>query len=770
MLESRSGMIGFPLRLLARENYDRVVKLRGPDSVALITGEERIVPRHPSYFVCTVEAMPLDRRVDFLAIDEIQLAADRERGHVFTDRMLHARGLAETMFLGAETIRPILRELVPSARFLSRPRLSTLKYTEPRKLVRLPRRSAVVVFSVADLYMLAERIRRESGGAALVFGALSPRARNAQVGLYQAGDVDYLVATDAIGMGLNLDIDHVAFTGLSKFDGVSPRALRPAEVAQIAGRAGRHLKDGTFGATTDLGAFPPALVQAVEGHHFDPLPTIYWRNSDLDFRSPEALLASLERQPPNPRLVRMRQADDHAALEVLSREATIAALARGFEPVSLLWEVCQVPDFRNVMTDAHTRLLGRMYEHLMSAAGRLPEDWVQAQVAALDRTEGDTDTLLARIAGIRTWTYVSNRGSWLADPGHWQDRTRRIEDRLSDALHERLTERFVDRRAAVIARADPDGLITSVSADGEVLVQGLSAGRLEGFHFVPEPTAVQSARGLIAAANRALRSGIGQRVAELAEDVDAAFTLNLSGQVSWRGGMVARLLPGEDALSPRVDLAPTELLDPAMKDRIRRRIATWLDAHLRRELGPLFALREAPLAGAARGLAFTLAASLGTVLRRRVAPQVAALSPGDRRALARLSVSIGRETVHVTSVLGTRAIELRAQLFAIREGKPQPRVGASRPSVVLEREVPAELYLACGFVPVASRAVRADRLERAVSLAYRRASQGPFVPGPDLASLLGCPVREVPALLGALGYVAGPGGTVALRHERRRRA
>jgi ATP-dependent RNA helicase SUPV3L1/SUV3 len=766
MLEHRSGMMGFPLRLLARENYDRVVALRGAESVALITGEERIVPKHPAYFVCTVEAMPLDRRVEFLAVDEIQLAADRERGHVFTDRLLYARGTLQTMFLGADTIRPLLKELLPEAEVTTRPRLSTLRYALPKKLGRLPRRSAIVVFSVADLYLLAERIRRESGGAALVFGALSPRARNAQVGLYQNGDVDFLVATDAIGMGLNLDIDHVAFTALSKFDGRGPRALRPAEVAQIAGRAGRHVKDGTFGATGELGPFPRPLVEAIESHRFDPLTSIFWRNPDLNFATPPSLLHTLARRPPHARLIRMKEADDHRALEALAGDPEIAALARGPEAVERLWEVCQVPDFRNVMTEAHTRLLGQIYRFLSGPPHRLPEDWVAGQVAALDRTEGDTDTLLARIAGIRTWTYVSNRSGWLVDPAHWQLRTREIEDRLSDTLHERLTERFVDRRAAIVARHAPGELLVEGTPDGEVTVQGLRAGRLEGFHFVSEPGARESARGLVAAANRALREDIGARVAELEEAPAAHLSLRPSGEIHWRGVALARLRPGDDALQPRVELRPAELLDPKMKERVRRRLASWLDEHVRRELAPIVELREAPVTGAARGLVFVLLQSLGTTRRRRVSAQIASLTPADRRTLAQLSVTIGREAVFVSSAMGAAALELRALLYSVRMEHPFAPLPWTRPSVALDPSTGTDSYLAAGFVPIGARAIRADRLERAIGLAHRHAARGPFVPGPDLASLLGCPVREQPPLLAALGLVAGPENTMTLRTRR----
>ncbi|MGH7115888.1 MAG: helicase-related protein, partial [Stellaceae bacterium] len=474
MLGHKSGMIGFPLRLLARENYDRIVKLKGARAVALITGEEKILPANPSYFVCTVESMPLDRPVDFLAVDEIQLCADPERGHVFTARLLHARGLAETMLLGADTIKPLMRRLVPEFEHISRPRFSTLSYTGHKKVTRLPPRSAVVAFAVADVFSLAELIRRQRGGTAVVLGALSPRARNAQVGMFQAGEVDYLVATDAIGMGLNMDLDHVAFARTAKFDGRGPRRLTAAEIAQIAGRAGRHMSDGTFGATAEQGPLDPEIVEAVETHRFDPLTRLNWRNTRLRFGSIDALLKSLDERPSAPGLVQAREADDQRALQALARNREVAALATHRGAVRLLWEVCQIPDFRKVMSDTHTRLLAHIFGHLAGPEERLPTDWIAAQMAHLDCAEGDIDTLMARIAHIRTWTYITHRADWVDGATAWQERARRIEDQLSDALHDRITQRFVDRRSAFLVRrlASDDTLSASVSASGEVRVEG----------------------------------------------------------------------------------------------------------------------------------------------------------------------------------------------------------------------------------------------------------------------------------------------------------
>jgi len=765
MLTHPTGMIGFPLRLLARENYDRVAALRGAESVALVTGEERIIPRKPSYWMCTVEAMPLDLKTDFVAVDEVQLAADRERGHVFTDRVLNARGRLETWLIGAETVRRLLHRLLPEAAFTTRPRLSTLRYSEPRALAKLPRRSAVIVFSVRELYEVAARLRRERGGAALVFGALSPRTRNAQVGLYQAGDVDHLVATDAIGMGLNLDIDHVVFTGLTKFDGVGPRSLTPAEVGQIAGRAGRHVRDGDFASTVELGPLDRRLVEAVEGHRFAPLSHLYWRTDELDFFSPLALLGSLDRPPPHPFLVRMRHAEDQAALAALTGDAEVMALARDPDSVRLLWEVCQVPDFEGVVTEGHTRLLSRVFRFLRAPPGRISEDFLTSHVRDIDRADGDVETLLGRIAAIRTWTYISHRASWVPDARFWQERTRAVEDRLSDVLHERLTEEFVDRPGTVIARHDPSELATSVGADGEVLVQGLRAGVLEGFRFRPDREVRESSRGLLAAANRALHGLVRERVETLEREEDARFALGPGSEVLWRGAGVARLVAGESVLSPQVEVLASDLLDPPLRERARRRLAAWLEAHVRGALGPLFTLRDGAPAGAARGLAFALAEGLGAVARRTVAQQVAALTPDDRRELSKLGVTTGRLSVFLPALLRPGAMRLRARLFSIREGRPAEAGPDGSPSVPSDPRQPTAFYLACGYLPAGPRAVRLDRLERAAAVVSRLSREGPFVPPRDLASILGCPPGEVPALLTAIGYVEKDG-----RFERRSRA
>ena len=759
MLGHRNGMIGLPLRLLAREIYDRVAARVGDRAVALITGEEKRVPAHPRYFVCTVEAMPLDRPVAFLAVDEIQLCADDERGHVFTHRLLHARGLDETMFLGAETIRPLLRRLVPGIAVVARPRFSTLRHGGARKLTRLPPRSAVVTFSAAEVYALAEALRRQRGGAAVVLGALSPRTRNAQMALYQAGDVDFLVATDAIGMGLNMDVDHVAFAALRKFDGRGPRDLAAAELAQIAGRAGRYMNDGTFGTTGGAGALTPETVAAIEDHRFPALKGVNWRNAGLRFTSLGALVHSLDAPPPARGLVRAVDAEDYRALKALARDDQIAALASTADAVRLLWEVCRIPDYRKIMADAHVRLLGRIYGHLMYGDGRLPADWVDRLVTRLDRADGDIDTLVTRIAHTRTWTYVSHRTGWLADAASWQARTRAIEDRLSDALHERLTQRFVDRRSAVLVRRmSRDGdLAASVAADGAVAVEGHFIGHLEGFRFVADAaSAPYEGRALWNAARRALKGEIARRADALAAGRHGAFAIDDRARLTWRGAAIARIVAGATALAPRIETRPSDLLSGTALGRVERRLDDWLGDYLDQRAKPLQRLAEATLSGAARGLAYQLVERLGAVPRRSAAREVNALDADDRVALARLGVRIGREAVFLPAMLKPRQRAAQALLWAVHAGHDRvpPATAAGPLSVAVDATLPRGFYAAVGYRVFGGWALRLDAVERIAARAHRLSRPGLFAPTPDFAALGDCDAEALAAVLAGLGYRA----------------
>ena len=723
MLGHDSGMIGFPLRLLARENYDRIVKLKGASQVALITGEERIAPSSARYFVCTVESMPVDRPVSFLAVDEVQMASDPERGHFFTDRLLHARGLNETMLLGADTIRPVLNRLLPDIDVVARPRFSNLTYVGSKKATRLPRRSAVVGFSANEVYEIAELIRRQRGGTAVVMGAMSPRTRNAQVDMFQSGEVDYLVATDAIGMGLNMDVNHVWFASLRKYDGRSSRPLRTGELAQIAGRAGRHMNDGTFGTTAGISGLDPDVVEAIENHRFDPLRDLQWRNSDLDFRSVQSLVATLNAGPPHPALQRVREQDDQIALQTLATQSAFLPRLHSSKRVRLLWEVCQVPDFRKTMTEEHITLLGQIFGHLTQGGERLPEDWIDSHVKRLERFDGDIDTLMARIAHVRTWTYISHRPDWIQRAVHWQERARAIEDRLSDVLHQRLTQRFVDRRAALLVRRlrDEGEMNSTVAAAGEVIVEGEHLGHIEGFRFVPGATEGQTdQKAVLSAALRALRQDLPDRLQAFVNSQDGEIVFDGQLRVCWGGGPVARLLPSGDVLAPKVEAIASDLLDGPSREEVRKRAATWVETRIRLGLSELMDARATTeLPAGARGVIFQLCEGLGVLPRRPVEEQLAQLTEEDRKALARLGVRVGVFSLYFPSMLKPVPIRLRAGLWMVAKGRdtipPLPAEG--RTSMDLPRDAERDFYAAIGYLPLGDHAIRADMVERLAAMA-----------------------------------------------------
>jgi len=763
LLAHSSGIIGFPLRLLARENYDRMVARKGVRSVALITGEEKIVPPGARWYSCTVEAMPLDRAAEFVAVDEIQLCADPDRGHVFTERLLHARGLVETMFLGAETIRPLLQRLVPQAEIETRPRLSQLTYAGPAKLVRLPPRSAVVAFSAGEVYAIAELIRRRRGGCAVVMGRLSPRTRNAQVQLYQNKEVDFLVATDAIGMGLNMDVDHVAFARLSKFDGHRPRRLTAAEVAQIAGRAGRGMRDGTFGTTATCPPLDDDLIRAVEEHEFEPLEQLYFRNAELDFTTLDTLLATLIAAPQRPGLVRGPDATDLETLEALSREDEIRRMARSRRMVRLLWETCQIPDFRKLADDTHTRLCARIFGHL-ATEGTIPTDWLEGGIAGLARTEGDIDTLMQRLSGVRIWAYIAARSDWVRDAPTWQARTREVEDLLSDALHERLTTRFVDRRAAHLLRrleeSDGEELLSAVTARGEVVVEGHSVGHVGGFAFLPDPLAEgQERRLVLRAARRALREWMPRQVAGLEAADDAALSLSADHKLVWDGVPVARLRPGASLLRPQVEVLDSEFLDGPQRERVRVRLARWVADMIARDLAPLFAAEAA--AGqdpALRGPLHRIVEA-GGVAPGYTEPDIA---PALRGRLKVLGVRAGRFALFLPAALKPRSQATRAALWAIRARVATPALPApGLVSVPPRPDWPPGFAAAMGWLMAGPVLLRLDVAERiAAELAYATRVRASAVPD-GLASRLSVRADAVPAVLRALGVRLAPGAVLA---------
>jgi ATP-dependent RNA helicase SUPV3L1/SUV3 len=762
MLAHSTGVIGLPLRLLAREVYDRIVALRGPSVVALVTGEERIVPERTRYWVSTVEAMPQEIGADFVAVDEIQLCADPERGHVFTDRLLRARGLHETLFLGSDTMRGAIAALVPGVIFLRRDRFSELSYTGERKLSRMPPRSAIVGFSVENVYAIAEVIRRHSGGCAVVMGALSPRTRNAQVALYQNGDVDYLVATDAIGMGLNLDIEHVAFSATAKFDGRRVRPLAPNELAQIAGRAGRHLTPGTFGVTADARPLDDEVVAAITNHSFTPIQKLEWRNHALDFGSVERLVASLERPSENPRLARAREADDLQALKALAEEPEVRARLRDARDVSLLWDVCRIPDFRGIAESEHASLLHRLYGFLHDG-GAVPTDWFARQIERIDRTDGDIDALSKRLAYIRTWTYVAQRNGWVADESHWRSETRAVEDRLSDALHGALTQRFVDRRTSVLLRRlkAKEGLVAEVDDKGEVTVEGQFVGRLEGFRFRQDTSASpDEARTLRQASLQALRPEFHLRADRFYNAPDTEMDFTEQGGLMWGSSAVGKLVPGSEALKPQVEGFVDEEAGPDVAEKVRRRLQHFIDRKVATQFEPLLALsRDETLSGLARGFAFRLVEGLGILPRESVAEEVKQLDQDARGALRKHGVRFGQYTIFQTALLKPAPTRLRLVLWSLAQGL-QEFPESPPPGLVTIPNLPGispEFYALSGYRPAGERAIRIDMLERLADLVRARDSRGGFEATSDMLSITGMTLEQFAGLMQGLGYAAERG-------------
>ena len=777
MLSYGSGIIGLPLRLLAREVYNRVVERVGAANVSLVTGEEKIVPPGARYSVCTVEAMPRHTDAAFVAIDEVQLAGDLERGHIFTDRILHLRGRQETLLLGAATMRGILEKLLRGVNIVTRPRLSQLTYAGSKKITRLPERSAIVAFSAEEVYAIAELIRRQRGGAAVVMGALSPRTRNAQVELYQSGDVDFLVATDAIGMGLNLDVDHVAFAQNRKYDGYQFRDLTPAEVGQIAGRAGRHVRDGTFGVTGQVDPFDVELVERVEAHEFDPVKVLQWRTSRFDFSSINALLRSLETPAPVEGLTRALPAVDQQALENLSKDEDITALATTPERIQLLWDACALPDYRKIAPAQHADIIATIYQDLVRR-GSVDEDYMSEQVRRADSTEGEIDTLSHRVAQIRTWTFVSHRPGWLADPTHWQEKTREIEDRLSDALHERLTKRFVDRRTSVLMRRLRENtmLEAEISPTGDVIVEGHNVGQLDGFRFTADVQADgPDAKAVKAAAQKALAVEFERRAERFAAAPNGDFAIGSDGVLRWVGAPVAMLVASEEILKPRaVILADEQLTGPA-REKVAARIERFIAHHIETVLKPLHDLANADaLTGMTRGLAFQIVENLGILPRRDVAEEVRGLDQDSRAALRRLGVRFGAYHVFMPMLLKPAPAGLITLLWALKnDARERPGYGdvvqvlaAGRTSVVVDPNFDQQFYRLAGYRVLGRRAVRIDILERLAdlirpALAWRPGSGarpdgafdgGRFIVTPAMMSILGATSEDMEEILKSLGY------------------
>ena len=784
MLAHSSGVIGFPLRLLARENYDKAVSQVGISQVALVTGEEKIIPPYAKYFCCTVESMPLNREFSFVCVDEIQLAADPDRGYIFTDRILHSRGLKETVLLGAETIRPLLQKILPDVIIETRPRLSTLSYIGVKKLTRLKPRSTIVAFSVPEVYKIAELIRTKKGGAAIVMGALSPRTRNSQVDLYQNGQVDYLIATDAIGMGLNMDIDHVAFASDSKFDGNIPRYLTPPEIAQIAGRAGRSTRNGTFGVIDESLKFDEETVEQVETHSFFPLKNLWWRNTDLNFSSVNKLVKSLDKAPPFNFMRKKVGALDAICLTHLSQIDTIKAKIENEENLSLLWNICQIPDFSNTLSGMHFNLLEKTFELLLSK-GKLDNEWIKSQITRLDRYDGEIDTLLNRIANVRTWTFITNRSNWLDETEYWQDQAKTIEDKLSDELHERLTQRFVDKKIVVLNKTlkEFNNLEAIVRIDGKVFVEGEEVGTLKGFDFIPTLSDGENAAPILSAARKTLPKEISRRVKELLMSDNAAFKFDNDGNILWQSNIVASLVNGENIYSPKININSSELLSDEQIKQIQLRIIEAVEGNIKSILSEAINLKDPSfqkiekkhfnnnqneeksaeeeklpiinLSGKALGIAYEVYEGLGSAKTSSLSMSINTLSDDEKTQLAKLGLRLGIETIYLPNLLKPSAIKLRALLWSVfyqnfpDHGTPPD----GRVSVIMQPEANHDFLRAIGFVPLGDLALRVDIAERLSALIRLEARSGRFRITDAMLSIAGSTKIQMEKILYELNYI-----------------
>jgi len=750
MLEYPSGMIGLPLRLLAREVYDRVTTKVGENRVALVTGEEKRVPVQPSYWICTVESMPVSIEVDFVGVDEIQLAAHARRGHVFTDRLLHARGIRETWFMGSQVMRPIIETLLPAAEIRTHPRLSTLSGRGASPLSGLPARSAIVAFSASQVYDLSERVRQRKGGAAVVLGALSPRTRNAQVALYQSGEVDFIVSTDAIGMGLNLDIDHVAFAGLQKYDGQETRMLDAAELAQIAGRAGRYMNHGSFGTLAPLPSLPLDINRAIETHNFRPVTQLVWRNTDLDTSSLKNLIASLREKPRQGYFRLVTRADDFNALCFLAEQPEIASRVTGPDYVALLWEVCQIPDFGDQPVEYHAKTLTELFLQLCGPDRSVDLDWLARSIDRIDNTEGSIDTLMMRIEHIRTWTYISHHTGWVKRAKKWQARTQEIEERLSDALHERLMARFVERpgkaRSRSRARQQMRGPAENPLGRGpfdnpfEKLLEMDIA-------IKPLPESPPT---------------VSQKWTEQVLDARyGEFHCDHTGVITYQNEPIARMIRGTELLRPEIRLLGDSAMGAGSRLQIQRRLLAWTRDLVDDILGMLRRGDLRDLSPAGKGLLYQLEQGLGTVLAEAAREQLRHLTSRDRQRLHRAGVSIGRRLVFVRALLKPTAVGGRIALcvayYDLRSSIPEIKNGSV--SVKASPSVPTNAYIAMGYPVLGSRAMRADILERFDERLDRLSQQGFFALPGECASLVGCSLQELATVVEALGYRRGKNHT-----------
>jgi ATP-dependent RNA helicase SUPV3L1/SUV3 len=761
MLSFQSGMIGFPLRLLAREVYDKVIEKIDLSKVALITGEEKIIPLNAKYFLCTVESMPVDKNLEFVGIDEIQMCNDYERGHIFTERLLNLRGEKLTMLMGSNTIKSIIQKLDDDVEFMNKERLSKLTFAGHKKISRIERKSAIIAFSTEEVYAIAELIRRQKGGAAIIMGSLSPKTRNAQVSLYQSGDVDYLVATDAIGMGINMDLDHVYFSNIKKFDGKKIRRLNISEIGQIAGRSGRYLNNGSFGITGDCSQINPEEIEAIEKHNFPEIQNIFWRNSKLNFNNKSSLIKSLDERPNEDWLKRISECEDEKVLKYFLKDSPNLNIKDNSEDLKILWECCQIPDFVKKTYGHHIEVLSKVFNFLISQTKKIPNKYMKEQLAFLEKLDGNVDSLSNRIANVRTWAYVSNKSNWVENQDYWIKRTKLLEDKLSDRLHEELTKTFIDKRASVLARGLKQDIIfdTEIINDEKVMINQQYIGRLKGLKLELD-LKVDALDADIKSLKKAARQNVSPEIIKRINQIIDTGLIELKDdyKIYWKNYPIAKLIPGSDYLKPQIHLSIDEMIEKDEKLKLNDYLQQWINIKIETELKSLIDLKNINENNPElRALSYHLYENNGVVKREDVSIYLKNLNQDERKKLRRIGVKFGRYHIFLFKLFKPSSVSLRVILWKSFNEKNlnlfPPTFGLN--FLEEKKHINKDFMLLCGFEKLDKFFVRIDILERLFIMILnsnkdKRTSEIKLVP--EMLNLLGCNKENFIKLIQKMNY------------------
>ena len=755
MLEYETGIFGFPLRLLAREVYDKCVDKVGIEKVALITGEEKIIPSTANYFICTVESMPKNKPVEFVAIDEIQMCADRERGHIFTERLLEFRGKKLTMFLGSQIMEGIIKELVPNTEFEKKDRFSKLTYSGIKKISRLDRKTAIIAFSIEEVYAIAELVRRQKGGAAVIMGSLSPKTRNSQVGLYQSGDVDYLIATDAIGMGLNMDINEIYFSNLKKFDGKKTRRLNLVEMSQISGRAGRYKNDGSFGTTGDCETLNSDEVEKIEKHQLPETKTIYWRNSNLNFNNPEKLIASLELKPNQKNLLRTNDSLDESVLRFFLKKGTNNIIY--LKNLELLWECCQIPDFEKKAYGQHINVIDKVFQFLSTRKNKIPSTFMKEQLKGLEKDHGNVDLLSHRLSNVRTWSYVANKKNWVENSDYWVQLTKSIEDKLSDKLHDELTKSFIDKKISILSRSLKQDLVlnTEINEENKIHIDGQLVGELKGLKFLIEITS-KTLDTDIKSIKKAARKGVEKELVKRVDEIldKGQIILNSESKIIWKNNPIARLKKGNDYLNPEIEIIADESLNDESKYKLTRYLNNWLVDYINEVLGDLVKLSKHKISNQyLRGLVFQLYENNGVIKRNDVDQIVKSIPADERKKLWGMGIKIGRYHIYLPKMLKPKAVEFRISLWKLFYNLPNTNlIPKSGLNFLTNMKIDRNFLLLCGFENFKEFYVRIDILEKLFIKIIEKTKDKKFNINAEMMNLLGCSKENFYKLMTYMNY------------------